>query len=218
MVQAYREAIRCEVLRAEIFQGKRSPLILGEPEPWLARMVEALKLSAEGQDSQAEELRAHALEEADTTPGTITLDSKRDEETSPRPFNWIADADSRLGPVLEGVVNGRYYWIPFSHIHQIHIDPPEDLRDMVWTPVHFRWANGGETVGMVPTRYAATEDVSDDLLRLARKTEWLSSGTASYHGLGQRLFATDSDEYSLLDARLITLETLVPGAENAESA
>ena len=32
MVQTYREALRCEVHRAEVFAGRKSPLILGEPD------------------------------------------------------------------------------------------------------------------------------------------------------------------------------------------
>ena len=58
-------------------------------------------------------------------------------------FEWIADADMRLGPVLEAVVNGKYYWMPFSALAQVDIDPPEDLRDMVWLPAHFLFVNGG---------------------------------------------------------------------------
>ena len=42
MVQTYREAIACERLRSEVFAGRRVPMIFGEPEPWLAMLVEAL--------------------------------------------------------------------------------------------------------------------------------------------------------------------------------
>ncbi|MBT8447526.1 MAG: virulence protein SciE type, partial [Gammaproteobacteria bacterium] len=41
MVQTYREAIQCEVLRAEIFAGKRTPLVFGEPEAWVAGVLQA---------------------------------------------------------------------------------------------------------------------------------------------------------------------------------
>src|SRR5262245_36151839 len=42
MAQMYREAIRCELLRAEVFAGKRSPVVFGEPEEWLALLIESL--------------------------------------------------------------------------------------------------------------------------------------------------------------------------------
>ena len=40
----------------------------------------------------------------------------RDEDSA---FEWIADADDRLGPVLEAIVNGRYYWVPFERVRRI---------------------------------------------------------------------------------------------------
>jgi protein involved in temperature-dependent protein secretion len=34
-------------------------------------------------------------------------------------FAWLADADVRLGPVLEAIVDGKYYWIPFGNLSAI---------------------------------------------------------------------------------------------------
>ena len=31
-----------------------------------------------------------------------------------------------MGPVLEAVINGRYYWVPFHRIQSINIEVPED--------------------------------------------------------------------------------------------
>src|SRR5512134_3399538 len=42
MAQTYREAIRCELVRAEVFKGKKSPLLFGEPEAWMALLIESL--------------------------------------------------------------------------------------------------------------------------------------------------------------------------------
>ncbi len=35
----------------------------------------------------------------------------------------------RLGPVIEAMVNGRYFWVPFAAIGELDFDPPADLRD-----------------------------------------------------------------------------------------
>ena len=51
------------------------------------------------------------------------------------------------------MISGRYFWIPVQNIRQIKIEPPTDLRDLVWLPVHFTWANEGEAVGLIPSRY-----------------------------------------------------------------
>jgi type VI secretion system protein ImpE len=218
MVQAYREAIRCENLRSQVFEGKLSPLIFGEPDRWLALLIQAAKLTAHGQHAEAQHLRDEALELAPATSGTIHVTG--DHQSA---FEWIADADARLGPVLEVFLNGQYYWAPFHRIAEIEIEAPADLRDFVWTPAHFTWANGGQSVGMIPTRYPGSELQADDLLQLARKTDWnLVAETAGnnelYLGVGQRMLATDADEYALLDVRKITLDVEREAEGNPQSS
>jgi type VI secretion system protein ImpE len=195
MVQTYREALRCEMLRAEVFAGRRSPLIFGDPEPWVALLLEALRLTAEGHHQQAASVREQAFEAAPATPGVIDH----------QPFAWIADADTRLGPVLEAIVNGRYFWVPFQRIASVKLEAPADLRDLVWMPAFFTWANGGETVGLIPTRYPGSQTSEDPALQLSHKTEWLQPADGIYIGMGQRLLASDVGEHSLLDVRVLRL-------------
>lgn len=197
MVQTYREAVRCEALRADIFAGKRSPLIFGEPANWLALLAQAVRQTASGHFAESGKLREMAFEEAPVTAGEIDGAA----------FEWIADADTRLGPILEAIVNGRYYWVPFNRISEIVIEKPTDLRDKVWMPASFRMANGGEVVGLIPTRYPGSEKSEDNGIRLAAKTEWAEPAEGSCHGLGQRMLATDAGEYPLMDIRSIKLDS-----------
>ncbi|MER2602703.1 MAG: type VI secretion system accessory protein TagJ [Candidatus Competibacter phosphatis] len=195
MVQTYREALRCELLRAEVFAGRRSPLIFGDPEPWMALLLEALQLTAGGHHAQAQTARDQAFEGAVATAGTL----------DGQPFEWLADADLRLGPMLEAVINGRYYWIPWQRIRTLALERPSDLRDYVWMPAGFTWANGGETVGLIPSRYPGSQASADPQVQLGRKTEWLEQESGIYLGIGQRMLATDQNEYPLLDIRRIDL-------------
>lgn len=194
MAQTYREALQCEALRAEIFAGKRAPLVFGEPAPWQVLMIEALHAAT---PEQAATMRATALEQAPATTGRIRVG-----EGEPQPFEWLAETDARLGPVLEAIVNGRYYWIPFYRLQKIEIDAPTDLRDAVWTAATLTTANGGETVALIPTRYIDTAASTDNALLLARRTEWNEAG----FGLGQRMLATDLDDYALMDVRSIEFD------------
>ncbi len=203
MAQTYQEVLRCEVFRQQVFAGQRAPLIFGEPQAWVAQLVEALRHTADGQHAAADALRAQAFAEAPATPGQLfARGSTADAE--PTEFAWIADADTRLGPLLEAIVNGKYYWVPFTCIQSLTLDDPTDLRDVVWMPATFTWTNGGEAVGMVPTRYAGTELVepgNDDhnQLKLARRTSWSQPTTETCLGLGQRVLATDTTDFALLD-------------------
>jgi type VI secretion system protein ImpE len=196
MVQTYREALRCEVLRANVFSGKRSPLIFGRPEEWLALLLEAQRLLALGEGERSASLRELALEAAPPTSGRID-DS---------PFAWIMDGDNRLGPVLETIVNGHYYWIPFQRIRGLALDKPQDLRDLVWMPAHFTWVNGGESAGLIPTRYPGSEASADPALRMSRRTEWLNGPDGAFLGQGQRMFFTDAGEYPLMNLRSIVFD------------
>jgi type VI secretion system protein ImpE len=196
MVQTYRTALDCEVFRAAVFAGVKTPLVFGAPADWLARLLEALRLTAQGSHEQAEALRAQALDEAPAFGGSIDGEA----------FEWIADADSRIGPVCEAIVNGKYYWIPFGRLQTIAIEPPEDLRDFVWMPARLTFANGGESVALIPSRYPGSESHADGLVRLARKTQWSELAAGTYAGSGQRMLATDRGEYALLDVRRVEIE------------
>src|SRR6187549_3468542 len=68
MAQMYGDAVRCEAMRDEVFDGRKSPMVLGEPEQWLALLIESLL--REGQGGDGAQLRARAFEEADTSTGS----------------------------------------------------------------------------------------------------------------------------------------------------
>jgi type VI secretion system protein ImpE len=202
MVGTYREAIAAEKERAAVFGGEARPALIGEPQEWMAWLVEALRLNCAGDHAEAAELRAKAFDAAAAIGGTI--DGK--------PFAWIADADARLGPMLEVVVRGHYAWLPFQRVRAIRIEPPADLRDLVWMPAFITLETGAEVPALVPARYPGYE-AREDALRLCRRTEWkeLGDGTGCWVGAGQRILATDDDEHALMDVRTVQLE----GVESA---
>ena len=197
MAQAYRAAIRCELLRARVFAGARSPTIFADPEPWMSLLIEANRVLGAGKAAEAAKLRDDAFEQAPSVAGTVDVQG-HDKQA----FTWIADADPRLGPMLEAVVDGKYYWVPFHRLRTLDIEPPADLRDQVWMPAHFVWTNGGESYGFVPTRYPGSERAEDPALALAKRTEWQENDTW-FLGLGQRMLTTDAAEFALMDIRQI---------------
>jgi type VI secretion system protein ImpE len=123
------------------------------------------------------------------------------------PFEWICDADSRIGPVLEAVINGRYAWVTFASLRELTIEAPTDLRDLVWAPAHLVFANGGDAVALIPTRYAGCKSQDDERLLMSRLTEWDGIDGDQYAGRGQRVFATHDGETALLQVRHIELKS-----------
>ena len=195
MAQVCRPALNAEALRAEIFAGNRLPHIFGEPAEWVARVVQAVQLGGDGHFTDAVKTRNSAFDDAAAIGGTV----------NDQPFEWIADADPRLGPMLEAIIEGRYCWVPFEAVREITFEAPVDLRDVVWIPARFVWINGGEVVGLMPVRYPGSESSDDAGIQLARKTIWEQRAPDFPTGLGQRVLATDRDEYPLLECRHIVL-------------
>jgi type VI secretion system protein ImpE len=192
LARIFEPILLCESFRADVFAGELVPGSLGQRPEWLSLLAKALEHFGKGNFKAGAESRHLAFETAPMSEGTINGE----------PFEWIADADERLGPVLEVILEGRYYWIPFCSIRLVSIEPAADLRDLVWVPAHFVWVNGEQAHGHIPTRYPGTEHLADSNLKLARKTEWLEQNGINL-GLGQRMFATDRNEYPLLEIRKI---------------
>lgn len=189
-----RRLLECEALRREVFAGTRTPVVLGEPAPWVALLVQALVPAAAGRWAEARVLRERALAEAPASPGTL----------DGTPFAWIADADSRLGPVLEAVVDGGYCWVPFMRLRSLSVDPPQGLGDLVWATARLVLAGGGEVGAAIPVRYPGSE-TAGDACALARRTEWVDRGEGCWTGLGQRLLSTDAGDRPLLEVRSLVL-------------
>lgn len=192
LVHAYREAINCELHREAVFQGKIKPLVFGEPTEWIALLIEAQQALAEGRSGHFARLNSQAFEQAPATAGTINGDA----------FEWLADADQRFGPVFEMIFNGHYHWVPCEAVKSLRTEEPSDLRDLVWLPAEVTWANGGQSMVLIPARYPLLAGADDDAL-LSRRTEWVEQDGGTFEGVGQRMLATDQSDYPLLQVRSI---------------
>jgi type VI secretion system protein ImpE len=188
LARLYKLVLQAETKRREIFAGSAKPVIFGEPEPWMAKALHGVILAAEGKE---------ALDAAPATPGII----------DGVPCQWLADADLRNGSFLEAVIDGNFFWVPFFRIKQLRIQPPKNLRDLIWPSVGFQWSNGGEAAGFIFARYSGTEAMADGELLLGRKTEWREKAKGLSFGFGQRLLATEATDYPVLDLRLIDFTT-----------
>lgn len=196
MVTTYQAAIRCEILREKVFRGERLPTVFGDPGDWVGLLIEATRLLATGERGHAAELRDSAFEKAPATP--VLIDGTRSE--------WVADADPRLGPIIEAVIEGRYMWVPYARVKWLRVEAPADLRDQVWMPARFTWTNDGEVVALIPTRYPGSAQSADPLVQLARKTDWTDLDDNWSLPVGQRMLATDAGEVALMDLRLLNTE------------
>lgn len=194
-------ALQAEALRERIFRGERSPLIFGEPDEWIGWLVQSLGLLVQGKTELAADLRDKAFEHAPAAPGRITVG-----DGDPEPFEWIADADGRLGPVLEAVIDQKYYWLPLHRVSSIAMGTPTALRELIWIPATIVLTTGVEQNAMLFARYPGSHASDDSSIRLARKTDFTEAAEGLILGLGQRMLATDAGEHALLDVRRIEID------------
>lgn len=195
-VPAYLNLIAAERLRASVFQQGTAPVFFGEPKEWMALQLESLRQIIRGEWKSAKESIERSREAAPAIPGR--LDGQA--------FEWIMDADSRLGPLLEVVLAGRYYWMPFSCVERISLSRPTQLQDQIWMPGDFSLRNGSVLSGYVFTRYPGTERETDSNLRLARATEWRDVGDGLQVGVGLRIWSTDLRDIPVIEARQLVLD------------
>ena len=59
------------------------------------------------------------------------------------------------------------------------------------------WANAGEAVGLIPTRYPGSEQSSDGAVRLARRTEWVEQGADTLLTTGAALMSGSNEEAAI---------------------
>src|SRR5690349_15174652 len=71
MAQMYGDAVRCEAVRNEVFEGRKSPMVLGQPDQWLALLIESRLRAGLGEAAQSEDLRQRAFEDAPASAGEM---------------------------------------------------------------------------------------------------------------------------------------------------
>ena len=197
LAAAYCEAIRCEVVRGKVLAGERQPAVSDSAPDWVSMLVSALQPQALNEVEQAARIRSQAFDEADACSF----------EVNGQPAAWLADADSRLGPVCELFMNGEYHWVPFADIAVLQMEPPEDLRDLFWLPCSVQLLDGQSFSALMPCRYPQDLLAEDDDLLLCRKTQWRDAGPDAWLGAGQKVFVTDRGEFPVLSVRSMANKT-----------
>lgn len=201
MALIYEQAIVAERQRENVLQGQGEPAYFGAAPDWFADMLQALRLDAD-QPEQAAQLRARAYDAAQARAGQL-----QNAAGEPVAYEWIADGDSRLGPVFEFISSGRYGWLPFSALRSVRLLAPEGLSDIVWAQAEITLDDGRTQLGLVPARYPAPPGQAlaelPEAVRLGRMTDWQALHDDSYLGLGQKMWITDQGEHALLDVRVL---------------
>jgi|SRR5690554_2168091 len=188
MAQTYRELIQAEIFREEVFSGNKIPMTFGDDSGAIDLQIQSLLQRSQGNHISADGLQNKAYDQALTKPSYINNQATQ----------WLADADSRLGPTCEVFINGGYYWLPFAKIQTLELEAPQDLRDLVWTPAKITLLDDTQKLAFLPSRYPFSYQCDNDKLALSALTEWQQLSPQAWAGTGQKTLVSEQQEYPLL--------------------
>lgn len=190
--QQYTQLMQAEQVREAVFAGTQAPVFVDDAQQpeWVLQLVQALACEGVGDQAAADAAREAALAQAPSVAGQCDQGA----------FAWLADADSRLGPVCEFVRHGQYFWVPLDRVVSLHMQEPARVLDFVWRPVRMVLQGGAAWQGHMPARYPGSEH-GRDAVRLGRETLWKEQGQTRVAGMGQKMWMSDVGEWGLSDMR-----------------
>jgi type VI secretion system protein ImpE len=122
-------------------------------------------------------------------------------------FSAMFDADPRIGPNLEVFIAGSYTWIPIHYLRRLEIEPPLNLRDLVWaqarveTSSDFRLQDLGEV--LLPVLCPLSYRHAEESVQLGRESAWEADETYGQLPYGVKMMDVDGSDVPLLQMRSV---------------
>jgi type VI secretion system protein ImpE len=189
VVAEFRQLIRADMARRQLFRDGRVPEFLDDPTEAQRLQLAALVALRAGDLAEASRQAEAAEASRPRVPG------KHNGE----PFDDFRDVDDLLAGSFEVLTTtGKYYWIPTERIVSAEFHPPKRPRDLFWRRCSMSVAQGPDGDVYVPVIYAP-EDPMTDTLRLGRETDWRQAEGGPVRGVGQRVFLVGEADVAIMD-------------------
>jgi type VI secretion system protein ImpE len=194
-VAAFRQLLRAEEARRQVWMDGRVPEFLGAPPGHVMRLLEALVALRAGDAPAAARLAAEA--EAARPPASGTLNGVA--------FDDFRDADDLCAGYFEVLTTtGKYFWIPTERIIEAEFHPPQRPRDLFWRRVTMSVREGPEGDVFIPALYLPHDAAQPDPIRLGRATDWTGGEGGPVRGLGQRMFLVGEEGRTVMELASLT--------------
>jgi type VI secretion system protein ImpE len=203
-IALFRQLIRAEQARRQLFDEGRLPEFLDKPGDRLQLHLKATIALREGNAAEAAEL----LEQAEKLTPQL---SGRCGDASFEGFRDLDDLTSSFFEVYTST--GKYYWIPFEQVVSVEIRPIESPRDLLWRRASMVVRNGPEGDVYLPAVYAGTGAETDQNLWLGRGTDWRPQASNIVRGVGQRMFLVGETDVPLHELTIIEFNAPESGSE-----
>ncbi|MDB5306038.1 MAG: ImpE protein [Gemmataceae bacterium] len=188
-VTLFRQLLRAETARREVFAHGRVPEFLTQPAEGVKLHLEAAILLRENKPAEAAALLAKAEQSRPVVAGTC-------DGTA---FDDFRDLDDLTAPVLEVLTaNGNYYWVPTDTVELIEFQPPARAHDLYWRAAHMVVKDGPDGIVYLPALYHGSHLDPRETIRLGRETDYTGGDGLPYRGTGLREFIVGPDAKPIL--------------------
>jgi type VI secretion system protein ImpE len=196
----FRQLVRAETARRQLFAEGRLPEFLGGIDPVQRAALAALVALREGNVAEAGRLAAEA-EAVRPHPSGDAAATK---------FDDLRDGDDVLAGTFEVLTTtGKYFWVPIERVTRLEFHPPRRPRDLYWRRASMQVADGPDGDVYLPAIYAvaASDPAPSDALRLGRETDWIqATETAPVLGVGAKTFLLGADAVTMMEMTTLTVE------------
>nr|WP_294501576.1 type VI secretion system accessory protein TagJ [uncultured Rhodopila sp.] len=188
-VVEFRQVLRAEIARRQVFADGRVPEFVGGPDSAQRAALSALLALRDGDIAAAVAASIQAEAARQPAPGRM----------GDAPFPDWRDTDDLLGGSLEILTPaGQYYWVPFGRVAALQPAPVRRTRDLFWRPARLSVANGPEGDIFLPVTYPPSNETSP-AHRLGRLTDWVEIAPGLVRGVGQKTFLIGDEGVAMQD-------------------
>jgi type VI secretion system protein ImpE len=194
VVAEFRQLVRADMARRQLFRDGRVPEFLGEPTETQRLQLAALVALRAGDMAEAAREAAGAEAVRPHTPGMHKGTA----------FDDLRDVDDLLAGSVEVLTTtGKYYWIPTERLISVELHAPKRPRDLLWRRASMSVDQGPDGDVYIPVVYAG-DDTMSELQRLGRETDWQQADGGPVRGLGQRVFLLGEEDVAIMDLGTLT--------------
>ncbi len=199
-VAMFRQLIRAEQARRELYAAGRVPEFLEQPSDALSKHLEAVT----------------QIRSDDTAGATKTLEAAEAGRASlsgscnGKDFDDFRDLDDVTASFFEVLTStGKYFWVEMARVREMEFHAPERPIDLIWRRASVDVIEGPDGDVFIPAIYlppvdaiekglGSAEQVVDDQVLLGRSSDWIGGEGSPARGLGQRCFLVGDDVVPIL--------------------
>src|SRR3984885_2885576 len=194
VVAEFRQLVRADMARRQLFRDGRVPEFLGEPTETQRLQLAALVALRAGDLAEAAQQAAGAEAVRPHAPGAHNGTA----------FDDLRDVDDLLAGSVEVLTTtGKYYWIPTERLISVTLHPPKRPRDLLWRRASMSVDQGPDGDVYIPVVYAGDETMTEPQ-RLGRETDWQQAEGGPVRGVGQRVFLVGEEDVAIMELGTLT--------------